>query len=363
LIFTSAPLVQPAFPELFARARPLWMFNYTSLQKGLERARVEAGVFEEVKELPPAGGPAGGRKLGTLVHAMLERVDPGSFAGRDPEAWMALPATAALAEGLPREDRNPALRWVHQAMTRPLPLPGGGSVALCQAEELLRELDFVTPYPGRPDYLNGSIDALFQAGGRAHVLDWKTNQLPGYGPAALDEAVQAHYLLQVKIYALTTCRFLGITERERKPVAHVSFGRSLRSLPVPFRRFLVAVGLFGLGDFAHSLFILLATQKLTPLLGPAKAASVAVGLYVLHNVCYAGFAFDRKVPDPSPIDGTALMIYCTLLMSRSIVRLGSEAWRRARALRRDSTRRNTRQRQSRRDRRASSPRCDGRGCR
>ena len=39
------------------------------------------------------------------------------------------------------------------------------------------------------------------------------------------------------------------------------------------------------------MLILLATQKLTPALGPAKAASVAVGLYVLHNIFYASFAF------------------------------------------------------------------------
>src|SRR5205823_398227 len=64
----------------------------------------------------------------------------------------------------------------------------------------------------------------------------------------------------------------------------------LRLLPAPYRQFLVAVGLFGSGDFAHTLLILLATQKLTPSLGSAKAASVAVGLYVLHNVFYAGFA-------------------------------------------------------------------------
>jgi MFS family permease len=35
---------------------------------------------------------------------------------------------------------------------------------------------------------------------------------------------------------------------------------------------------------------LLATQKLTPELGAAKAASVAVGLYVAHNAFYAVFA-------------------------------------------------------------------------
>ena len=83
----------------------------------------------------------------------------------------------------------------------------------------------------------------------------------------------------------------AVKEKERKPVAHVSFGEQLRMLPPSFRKFLVAVGLFGAGDFAHTLLILLATQKLTPELGAAKAASIAVGLYVLHNVFYAGFAF------------------------------------------------------------------------
>ncbi len=82
-----------------------------------------------------------------------------------------------------------------------------------------------------------------------------------------------------------------VREQERRPVPHVSFGEQLKSLPAPFRKFLVAVGLFGAGDFAHTLLILLATQRLTPELGATRAASIAVGLYVLHNVCYAGFAF------------------------------------------------------------------------
>lgn len=81
-----------------------------------------------------------------------------------------------------------------------------------------------------------------------------------------------------------------VKEKERKPVAHVSFGESLRALPPCFRKFLVAVGLFGAGDFAHTLLILLAVQKLTPTLGAAKAAGVATGLYVLHNILYATFS-------------------------------------------------------------------------
>jgi len=82
-----------------------------------------------------------------------------------------------------------------------------------------------------------------------------------------------------------------VDEKERLAVKYVSFRARLTALPKPFQRFLVAVGIFGAGDFAHSMLILLATQKLTPQLGAAKAASIAVALYVLHNVLYAGFAF------------------------------------------------------------------------
>ena len=82
-----------------------------------------------------------------------------------------------------------------------------------------------------------------------------------------------------------------VVEQARPPVPHISFGERLRLLPAGYRKFLVAVGLFGAGDFAHTLLILLATQKLTPSLGAPKAASVAVALYVLHNVFYAAFAF------------------------------------------------------------------------
>jgi MFS family permease len=81
-----------------------------------------------------------------------------------------------------------------------------------------------------------------------------------------------------------------VKEKVRTPVPHAGFGDSLRALPHRFRRFLIAVGLFGCGDFAHTLLILLAMQQLTPVVGAAKAASIATGLYVLHNVLYAAFS-------------------------------------------------------------------------
>jgi len=66
---------------------------------------------------------------------------------------------------------------------------------------------------------------------------------------------------------------------------------SLQLLPSNFRLFLVAVGIFGLGNFADSLLILRAIQLLTPIKGAIVAGSLAILLYTLHNVFYAVFSF------------------------------------------------------------------------
>ncbi|MBA2744274.1 MAG: MFS transporter, partial [Chthoniobacterales bacterium] len=112
---------------------------------------------------------------------------------------------------------------------------------------------------------------------------------------AILEATQHNYralfawTLIPGLLAAAVIAFL-VKESARAPVAHVSFGERLRSLPRSYRKFVAAVALFGAGDFAHSMLILLAAQKLAPSLGTASAASVAVTLYVLHNVCYAAFS-------------------------------------------------------------------------
>jgi MFS family permease len=87
------------------------------------------------------------------------------------------------------------------------------------------------------------------------------------------------------------CFWVLVRERPLASRKKVSFFTSLSQLPRDFRNFLVAVGVFGAGDFSHTLLILYATRMLTPNLGAAKAASIAVGLYTLHNVFYAGSAY------------------------------------------------------------------------
>src|SRR5271156_3124332 len=69
-----------------------------------------------------------------------------------------------------------------------------------------------------------------------------------------------------------------VREREVGPRPQRSFLLGLKALPVPFRRFLVGVGVFGAGDFSHTMLILYASRALTAEHGFARAASLAVGL-------------------------------------------------------------------------------------
>ena len=87
------------------------------------------------------------------------------------------------------------------------------------------------------------------------------------------------------------CFWLMVRESAFDVKKKESFLSGLRALPATFRRFLFAVAIFGSGDFSHTLLILYATRMLTPNYGMAKAANVAIGLYTLHNVFYAGSAY------------------------------------------------------------------------
>ena len=88
-----------------------------------------------------------------------------------------------------------------------------------------------------------------------------------------------------------TCFWLLVRERPLVVPRKKSFLRGLQALPFAFRRFLIAVGIFGAGDFSHTLLILYATRMLAPAHGMARAASLAVVLYTIHNVFYAASAY------------------------------------------------------------------------
>jgi MFS family permease len=96
-------------------------------------------------------------------------------------------------------------------------------------------------------------------------------------------------VLAAAVFAL----FVG--ERGRANGDHHSFRLALSEMPQRFRRYLVGVGIFGAGDFAHTMLILAATQLLTPTWGQARAAGIGGALYVLHNAAYALAAYPAGV--------------------------------------------------------------------
>ena len=82
-----------------------------------------------------------------------------------------------------------------------------------------------------------------------------------------------------------------VKDGDRAPNSRLRFWATVRDLPTGFRRYLIAVGIFGVGDFAHTLLILAATQILTPRMGVVRAAQFAAMLYVLRNVVYTAASF------------------------------------------------------------------------
>lgn len=91
------------------------------------------------------------------------------------------------------------------------------------------------------------------------------------------------------------CFSLLVKEKKRKPDRKIKFWESMKELPLNFKLFIFSVGIFGLGNFAHTLLILRATEILTPSYGKVAAISAAVGLYTLHNILYAGCAYPAGV--------------------------------------------------------------------
>jgi MFS family permease len=66
---------------------------------------------------------------------------------------------------------------------------------------------------------------------------------------------------------------------------------SMRALPKRFRHYVAAVGLFGMGNFAHTLLVLHAVSVLTPRYGASAAGKIGIGLYIFHNVLYAAVSY------------------------------------------------------------------------
>jgi MFS family permease len=117
------------------------------------------------------------------------------------------------------------------------------------------------------------------------------------GPALASVLLATVSLREVFLWTLvpgvlSAIAFAALVKRdEGPPLRPQPFWKSLGALPRRFRRFLLAVFTFGIGDFARTLLILRATDLLTPGLGAVQAATVAMSMYAGHNVLYAAASY------------------------------------------------------------------------
>ena len=77
----------------------------------------------------------------------------------------------------------------------------------------------------------------------------------------------------------------------RQPRPGLRIGASLRELPRVFWQYVGAVGVFGLGNFAHTLLVLHAVTSLAPRYGMVHAERLGITLYIFHNIVYAAASY------------------------------------------------------------------------
>jgi MFS family permease len=82
-----------------------------------------------------------------------------------------------------------------------------------------------------------------------------------------------------------------VKEKSRSSNHGLRFMGTLRAMPKEYRMFLLAVGIFGMADFAPTLMILRAVTVLGPDIGFLKAAKLATLLYTLRNIVYAASSY------------------------------------------------------------------------
>jgi exodeoxyribonuclease V beta subunit len=211
---------------------------------------------------PAEGALPGGAEIGVFLHEILEKLPLAPFSdGDDLARFRARPEVASIVSAalhkhdVPARHRDEVERLVWAAFATRIvapPRPGATDApslprGLGAATRALRELELVYPFPSPGEalaaapraeaprgYVRSIIDLLAESDGRVWLVDWKSDLLPSYEPAAVAAHVDAHYRLQLRLYAVGLARLLGARgpaelDARLGGVAYVF----LRGLPAP----------------------------------------------------------------------------------------------------------------------------------
>lgn len=210
---TSPVLSEPLdYIALRGAARPAFTTSFTALIRG----RGEEGLsLDGERERPSVQLASGelpkGARTGQLIHGLMEEVELMSAQDCAFEEWW-VGRRSWIERALERHGMDPrhaeaAGRMVYGALRVALE---GSPVS--DHDQALRELGFLSRFVDSDDLLTGAMDLIFERAGRIHLLDWKTNALPDYGPEALAACVEEDYLLQVKLYLHVLLAYFGIED-------------------------------------------------------------------------------------------------------------------------------------------------------
>ena len=190
--------VEPIPVDTQARRR----FSFSRLSGELQVASGESRVPSQGK-----ANDVDARALGTLVHAVLERIDfakpPTNLANL---CEFLAPQHVETNTQAPQKTAPEATRLVENFLRSPR------ATTLATAPQIHREVEFLLPWPlDRPSnagrYLHGYIDCLYQdLSGDWHLLDYKSNQVTA---SEVPQAAE-HYAMQMYVYSLACERALGV---------------------------------------------------------------------------------------------------------------------------------------------------------
>jgi MFS family permease len=168
---------------------------------------------------------------------------------------------AMLAESVASQDRGKAFGF-HRA--------GDTAGAVLGPLAAFGLLSLLATHPGAIEVLGRWVPSLSGASGSAFRIIFLLTFVPGL---------------------LSVLTILLVREKKHAPNHELRFLGALRSMPGNYRRFLLAVGLFGIADFAPTLMILRATTVLETQIGIIEASRIAALLYLLRNIVYAAASY------------------------------------------------------------------------
>ncbi len=227
--------------------------SFTSLTGNHEKT---APRDPEAEVFPPTAALfsylPGGARTGLVLHSILERVKLGELQGEEaehlverelrsygydlalcPDVLTDLQTVARTpltgAADAPRLENIPQDQQLRELeFTLSVDDPDFGALS-----RILKEHDAPKGAPGYPErlaaettrtlktFLRGFIDLVFEWEGRWYVADYKSNSLPRYDLSNVTEAAaQAHYLLQMQLYAAAVHRYLGQRVASYDPERH-----------------------------------------------------------------------------------------------------------------------------------------------